>query len=374
MNSKNNQLIKTIAVIGSVGLPAKYGGWETLVDQLTINLKNNFKFIVYCSSKSFAEKQKSYNGARLKYLPLKANGMQSIPYDVISMAHALIYADVLLILGVSGCFFLPVIRLLTKKQIIVNIDGIEWKRAKWGTFAKWFLRLSEKLAIKYSNDVISDNSEIAHYIKSVYNIESTTIAYGGDHIVKQTHQGAFDESSLLKHPFLQGYYTFSVCRIEPENNIDIILDAFSKMDNVLVIVGNWQNSVYGKQLKVKFEQFSNIHLIEPIYDQQKLDFIRSNASLYVHGHSVGGTNPSLVEAMSLGLNIITYDVCYNRTTTENSAAYFSTSKDLLKMLKGVETKKSETKNGHNMNEIARRRYTWRLISDQYSSLFLKNEK
>ena len=132
-----------------------------------------------------------------------------------------------------------------------------------------------------------------------------------------------------KYPFLGDNYAFSVARIQPDNNIDIILDAFSKNKEIpLVFMGNWSNSVYGLSLKQKYKNKENIILVEAIYDQNILNVFRSNCYVYIHGHSAGGTNPSLVEAMNLSLPIIAYDCNFNRYTTENNCIYFSSSKDL----------------------------------------------
>ena len=149
-----------ISIIGTVGLPANYGGFETLAEHLTKHLANRFNITVYCSGKSYKSKQKRYNDAHLKYVPLKANGPQSILYDIVSIFSALRYSNTLLILGVSGCTILPLVKLISKERVIVNIDGLEWKRNKWGKAAKWFLRYSEKLAVRYADSVVSDNEVI----------------------------------------------------------------------------------------------------------------------------------------------------------------------------------------------------------------------
>jgi len=151
---------KKVAIIGTMGIPAKYGGFETLTEYLTKNLYKKYNLTVYCSSKSYKHKIAQHNGANLKYINLNANGIQSIPYDIISIIKSLKESDTLLILGVSGCIILPIIRVFSKKNIIVNIDGLEWKRDKWGKFAKWFLKYSERLAVKYANSIVADNKVI----------------------------------------------------------------------------------------------------------------------------------------------------------------------------------------------------------------------
>jgi glycosyltransferase involved in cell wall biosynthesis len=355
-----------IAIIGTVGIPAKYGGFETLAEHLAKHMGDSYQLYVYCTKKKYNkdERQKEYLGAKLIYLPFDANGIWSIIYDCFSILHALFYADVLMVLGVSGGVILPFVRRFTNKKIIVSIDGIEWKRNKWSRLAKCYLWWAEKTAVKYSHADIADNESIQDYTAYRYKTLSNIIEYGADHTLKINPTA----EHYTTYPFLQKPYAFKVCRIEPENNIHVVLEAFSNQNKMpLVMIGNWKNSDYGRQLHEKYSQHPLIRLLDPIYDQGKLDLIRSNAALYVHGHSAGGTNPSLVEAMYLGLPIIAFKVSYNLTTTENSAWYFSTAADIQRKLDTM-TEDELKGNAVWMKEIADRRYTWKIIADKY--LFL----
>jgi len=358
-------MLKKIAIVGTVGLPAKYGGFETLAEYLTKYLAKKYSLIVYCSSQSYEQKLDCYNQAKLVYLPLKANGVQSIPYDIISIVKSLRYADTLLILGVSGCIILPIIKCISRKKIIVNIDGLEWRRGKWNKYAKWFLKYSEKLAVNNADIVITDNKVIQDYVKIEYKKDSELIAYGADHVEKlNLSQQVIDSFSFLKQR-----YAFTVCRIEPENNLHIILQAMAKQNSLQVlIIGNWDGSQYGIDLRAKYNNFAHIHLIDPIYDQQILNQIRSNCYIYLHGHSAGGTNPSLVEAMSLGLPILAYGVDYNKETTEGYAQYFSNSTELSGLIAKIDAEDLLSM-ANKMKEIANRRYRWEIISEQYAGLF-----
>ena len=364
-----NALKKKIAIIGTVGLPAKYGGFETLAEHLVSNLGDQYELTVYCSGKKYAkdQRQKFYKGSRLRFLPFDANGIQSIPYDTLSILHSLFYADVLLILGVAGAWLLPFVRLFTSKKIIISIDGIEWKRNKWNLPAKMYLWWAEKLAVKYSHIDISDNESIQDYTALRYGSLSRIIEYGADHTSKII-PGAADKK---KYPFLRYPYAVKVCRIEPENNVHTVLEAFAKLSrHKLVIVGNWNASRYGTALRQQYQSHENIQLLDPIYDQRTIDLIRSNALVYIHGHSAGGTNPSLVEAMFLGLPIISYGVSYNRTTTEEKAFYFNNSDDLIAIIQRS-TIGSLNDLGKKMEEIAKRRYTWKTIADKYHYLIIE---
>jgi len=324
---------------------------------------------VYCSGKQYPEptRPSHYRGARLKYIPLKANGVQSIPYDTWSILHALFYADVLLILGVAGAWILPFVKFFTNKRIIISIDGIEWKRDKWSRLAKMYLYWAEGMAVKYSHCDISDNESIQDYTAERYGSLSNVIEYGADHTIKV--QAC--RKDVKRYPFLARPYAFKVCRIEPENNLEMVLQAFSYFNKYpLVLVGNWDKSVFGRNLKSKYGQHSNLILLDPIYDQREIDLLRGNATLYVHGHSAGGTNPSLVEAMYLGLPIISFGVNYNRTTTEGQAIYFNNTVELTSLLHTISSADLQQA-GRRMKEIANRRYKWSLIARKYQALVEK---
>ncbi|MGR2767993.1 DUF1972 domain-containing protein [Photobacterium ganghwense] len=350
--------MKEISIIGTVGIPACYGGFETLVENLTNCSSEEFKYSVYCSSKAYSEQAKNHNGAKLIYLPLNANGVQSVLYDIASLSKCLLTKpDVVLILGVSGCVFLPFFRLFSKAKVVTNIDGLEWRRDKWNTLAKKFLKFSEYIAVKYSDVVIADNQAIGDYIDHEYNKDNIVIAYGGDHVIPSQ-----------VNEFKSEDYYISICRIEPENNVDLILDAFSRTTEKLKFVGNWDSSEYGKALKSKYSSFQNIEIIDPVYDIEQLFILRSGCKGYLHGHSAGGTNPSLVEAMHFSKPIYAFDCDFNRYTTDGEAFYFSSSDDLNNLIvsKNNDSKMSV---GKIMKKIALKRYTWKVVANQYESLF-----
>ncbi len=358
---------KKIAIIGTVGVPAKYGGFETLVHHLVLHLADSFNLHVYNSSKAYekAERSKYWKNARVHYLPFNANGLSSIWYDIISMIHALFYADIILVLGVSGGIFIPFIRIFSRKKIVVNIDGLEWRRDKWHPLAKRFLKFSEFLAVKFSHADITDNKMIKRYAAIFYKSLSHLIAYGADHCKPL----AMDKSLKSEYPFIGFPYAFKVARIEPENNIHMVVEAFADMPHKnLVIVGNWQNSTYGIELKDKYSKFNNIYMLDPIYDQRRLDMLRSNCFIYIHGHSAGGTNPSLVEAMYLGLPVMAFHASYNVATTHNAALYFGSVSELKKLLNNQRLNALRSM-GSKMNHIAQRHYLWEIIAMKYGNIF-----
>lgn len=358
-------MAKKISIIGIVGLPAQYGGFETLTQYLVQYLKDRYDFTVFCSAKSYEERLESYSGAKLRYVNLNANGVQSILYDIISIFRALKSSDTLLILGVSGCIILPFVKFFSRKRIIVNIDGLEWKREKWGRCARLFLKFSEKIAVKWADIVISDNKAIQEYTLEEYGVQSKLIAYGADHVKKMS----ISDSLIKKYPFLKKKYAFSVCRIEPENNVHLILDAFSHCETLdLIIVGNWENSEYSRTLREKFSEYSHIHLLDAIYESNILEQLRSNCFLYLHGHSAGGTNPSLVEAMHLGLPIFAFDIAYNRITTQEKAYYFKDTIGLEVLLQNLDAKELRSI-ASDMKDIAYKEYIWGKIAHEYAEVF-----
>ncbi len=348
-----------IVVVGTVGLPACYGGFESLVENITLNSTEKISYTVFCSSKAYKSKLISHNGADLVYIPLNANGSQSIPYDIWSLIKTIsIKPDSVLILGVSGCIFLPLFRLFSKSKVVTNIDGLEWKRDKWSFFVKKFLKFSEKLAVKFSDIVVTDNQAITNYVKEEYGIESKTIAYGGDHALRSIPVEYADSEA----------YALGLCRIEPENNVELILESFSQLSIPLKFVGNWNNSEFGRKLKAKYSQFNNIELLDPIYDLDELYHLRKMCSLYLHGHSAGGTNPSLVEMMHFGCPIFAFDCSFNRHSTDNQAHYFTDVDSLTRLIQSI-SHDQKFVNGQSMLAIAKDRYTWTKVAEQYESTF-----
>ena len=358
--SKNYDL----AIVGSVGLPSSYGGFETLVEELVLGFGDRFRVLVYCTKKKRKDFPSSYLNADLDYIGFDANGWQSILYDFVALWRSVKVAKTVLVLGVSGCLLLPVLRMrYLNVRFVTNIDGLEWRRKKWGLVARFFLQLSEFFAVNFSHEIISDNKGIQEYVSSKYGVQSSFIPYGGDN----KNQSKDDEISHSQTFGVSNYF-FSVCRIEPENNIHLILRAFYEdRTKNLVMVGNWVSSAYGSDLKNSYSEYSNIQLLDPIYDQSILFKLRSESIGYIHGHSAGGTNPSLVEAMNAGVAIFCFDVIYNRYTTENQAFYWSKSSDLLNLISTL-SDDSLKESASVLKKIASHRYSWKAIVYSYEKV------
>lgn len=349
--------MKKVFVVGIVGLPACYGGFETLVENLVEQSDPAITYTVFCSKSNYTTLLSDHKGAKLQYLPLKANGAQSVLYDILSLLKTLYQRpDVVLVLGVSGGLFLPFFKLLSRSKVIVNIDGLEWRRAKWGRLQRAFLKFSERAAVRFSDAVISDNQAIYEYVLNEYGHASHVIAYGGDHAVTKPISGQGQDFAL------------ALCRIEPENNVEMILEAFSILDMPLRFIGNWDNSSFGRQLKAKFGDYPHIDLIDPIYAPEQLFEFRDQCRVYIHGHSAGGTNPSLVEMMFFAKPIIAYDCDFNRFTTDSKARYFDSSVALQKVIEET-LSEPNVLIGKNMQSIAKSRYTWEHVARLYRELY-----
>lgn len=357
--------MKRVAVVGTMGVPAKYGGFETLVENIIgENASKDIEYTIFCSSKAYKERPKVYKGALLKYVGFKANGAQSTIYDIVSMMRCWGKGyDTVVILGVSGCVFLPIFRWFFKKRLVINIDGLEHRRDKWGKNARKFLLASERKAVKYADVVIADNKGIQDYVTDTYQKPSALIAYGGDHALREVSEQKQQEI-IEKYGLKVNEYAFTVCRIEPENNCHLTLEAFAQSGKKLMFVGNFEHSEYAKELRVKYEKFSNIMIQSAIYDLDILYALRNNCRWYVHGHSAGGTNPSLVEAMHFGRTILAYDVVYNRESTQGSAYYWK-DVEALKTLLEDDTLDC----GSAMKDVAIKEYMWKHIAEQYESLY-----
>ena len=357
--------MKRVAIIGTQGVPASYGGFESLVENIIgFNDHNRFEYTVFCSSKDLPGKMPEYKGARLKYVPLHANGVQSIPYDIVSMMRCVCKYDTILILGISGCIFLPILKLFCRKRIIVNIDGLEHRRSKWKNWVRRYLRFSEKMAVRFADTIIADNKGIQNYVTETYGKPSVLITYGGDHALIDVCEKRQMEI-LAKYGVEKDGYAISVCRIEPENNCHITLEAFAGTNEKLIFIGNWHRNGYSIKLKEQYGngQYSNIKLLDSIYDLEELCALRNNARCYIHGHSAGGTNPSLVEAMHFGRPLLAFDVVYNRETTAGEAGYFSNADELKRMITALPD------NGKQLQQVARERYVWKRIAKEYEALY-----
>lgn len=358
-----------LAIIGTRGLPARYSGFETFVMQVSPRIASlgHEVLVIGSSVDRPAEDQDEVlpAGVTARNLPLRANGISSIPYDVASFATVCRWADAVLLLGVSAGPFVPIMQRFTRKgRLVVNVDGLEYRRAKWSPLAKRYLAFAEKLAIRGARHIVADNTGIANIIEQTYRRPSTIIAYGNDHV---SPIGEDERRSILEAKFgLQpDGYLLTIARIEPENNIDMMVEAAeAKSPLPYVVVGNFSASPYGQKLVERYQGSTKIRLIPANYDPMALAALRSGCAAYLHGHSVGGTNPSLVEVLPYARPILAYDCTFNRYTLSDHCAYFASAADLGGLMAAMDFARYTPPLSLQQDT----RYQWQGIAEQYASL------
>lgn len=359
-----------IAIVGTQGIPNAYGGFETLTEFLVQYLHDKFELTVYCSSKDQKEHPKAYLSAKLIHVPLSSHGAVGMLYDSLTLAHAALTHDSILFLGFGAGLIAPFIPGL-KRKMVLNFGGLDWKRDKWSPRAQKMIRLCEKWLVQSSRIVVADNPLIADYVRETYGIEPRQIAYGGDQAKHQPITPELEE----KYPFLKGKYALAVARIQRDNNIDMILEGFpDDLGYPLVFIGNWNGSEYGKAVRAAHTGLSHLILLDGIYDRVILDTIRSNCTVYIHGHSAGGTNPSLCEAMYLGLPIIAYASGYNERTMDGNGWYFHSVLELTYLLHDFAETSETQRVAMTGYALAKENYLWENIAERYGVLLFPIKK
>ncbi len=343
-----------ISIVGSAGVPAQYGGFETLAEQLCRNLYKQYEFLVFCSKKNqySNEPEINWNYSRRRFINLSANGFSSVLYDLISLINATQYSKTILILGCSAGIFLPIFKVVFPSiSLLYHPDGLEWKRSKWNYLIKSYLYISNSLACMAANKIIIDNNKLLDRYNS-FKDKISTIAYGGDQINGKP-------TTNQRNAWLV------IARSCPENQIHTICDTFINLPEVnLIIVSDVKGNRYGRKLYNIYKEYSNILFTGPIYNKEKLFELLSSCNGYIHPHTTGGTNPSLTTAMWFKKPILCFDNPFNRETTDNTCYYFKDKKSLLSLLK-----QSDLKVNPETYLKAQNDYTWKAISEKYSFLF-----
>lgn len=356
-----------IGIIGTRGIPNHYGGFEQFAEHLAIYLaKNECEVYVYNSS-NHPYKESTFKGANIIHCNDPENKAGTIGQFIYDMNCILDTRkrdlDIILQLGYTSSsiwsFLFP-----KKPLIVTNMDGLEWKRSKYTFLVRRFLRFAESLAVKYSNYLISDSEGIKKYIDNKYNKDSKFIAYGSN-IVSN-----IDESILKKYSVEKLKYHMLIARIEPENNVETILDGvvLSKTDTPFLVVGDYTNNRFGRRIKKKFESHTNIVFLGSIYNNKELNTLRYFCDLYFHGHSVGGTNPSLLEAMGSGNLIIAHNNIFNKAVLKENAYYFYYAEDVSFYIKNKSKSNEIAKIEKNKNKILNE-YDINSINSNYLAYF-----
>ncbi len=377
--------MKHVFIIGSRGLPGKYGGFETFTDQLVSHkISSQIKYHVANLSDTENGTHFDYRGADVFNVnPIKAGGARVIFYDIKALNLALkICADekierpVFYILGNTiGAIIAYYARKIHKigGVLFVNPDGLEWRRSKWSKPIQKYLKFSEKMMTRKADLIISDNQGIEDYLKSEYgDVTSKVLAYGTETIVSQPSEA--DDKWFDDHQIKKGHYFLMVGRFVPENNFELLIKSFMASTTLsdLVIVTNYEGNPFYESLResTSFEQDERIKFVGTVYDKNLLLKIRENAQAYLHGHEVGGTNPSLLEAMWSSRQNLVLDVTFNRNVVLDSAVLFDRD-NLTEKINLSETVAEDLQ--IRSQEIILSSYTWPIIVQQYEDLFLNYE-
>ena len=374
-----------VFIIGSRGLPAQYGGFETFVDELVSQQQSDqIKYHVANLSKDASGKHSDYKTADVFDIKARHFGPANVIfYDRDAINYALSYIrknkianPIFYVLGNTlGAFIGYYAKKIHKigGKLLVNPDGLEWKRSKWIKPIQMYLKFSEQKMAKISDLIISDNQGIEDYLKTEYgDVTSTVIAYGTNPVARDMaiDMTWFDAQGVK----LKDYYLV-VGRFVPENNYEAIIRNFmaSHTTRDLVIITNHQGNPYFDKLReiTDFQQDKRVKFVGTVYDKETLTAIRQQAFAYIHGHAVGGTNPGLLEAMSAtDLNLV-YDVSFNRNVALDSALFWQLD-NLTALI--AQAEKLETLEITRLAEQARaiiaEKYTWERIVAQYERLFL----
>jgi len=359
-----------VAFIGIRSVPGRYGGFETVATQLAPRLvKRGCDLTVYCQRRyTQPPRPATFEGVKLIHLPsLHRQALEETSHEAVSLAHALTRRyDLLYVFGMRATtLFAPIA--LTRKNVVFNTDGHDWQRRKWGPFARKYLLFSEKVGTRIAPDrLIADSKGIAAYFTDTYGVTPTYIPYGAPEVDPP------DPSILSRFGLRPKEYMLVLCRLEPENNIDLIIRAFDRARPAreLAIVGGVN---YGNEYIERLRAMASdrVRFLGTVYDPDAVDALYHHSYAYLHGHEVGGTNPSLLHSMGAGACVLANDVVYNREVLGDAGLYWEPSIERLAELMtslGDDPERAATL-GREAQVRAKALYDWDAISDRYMEYF-----
>src|ERR1700722_11639288 len=356
-----------IGILGTRGIPNAYGGVEHFAQSLSLGLVQRGHSVWVYNSSDHPYQQKEWKGIHIIHCKdwegmIGTAGQFLFDYNCLRDARARSF-DILLQLGYTSNSVWH--RLWPKGMLnVINMDGLEWKRSKYGPVTRKFLVRAEKWAAKHADVLIADSVGIQDYIRKKYDREAIYIPYGAD--IPQT----FDAGKLAQWGLQPDGYYLLIARMEPENNIEMIIRGWmaSGMAKPLVLIGNTGNS-FGSYLVRTYSQ-EKLHFIGAIYEADTINALRHYSSIYLHGHSVGGTNPSLLEAMACGCSIAAHDNPFNKAILNEQALYFSSPAEVTAILEEESVSHSLSRYKEKNVEKIKKLYNWATIIDEYEKVFL----
>lgn len=359
-----------IAILGSRGMPSTYGGYETFIQEIAPALvAKGHEVIVYCRSNLFSDHPKWHEGVRLVYFPsVETKNLGTLTHTALATLHLLMHHTevVLLVNPANGWYCLP-FRLLGKR-VAINLDGLEWKRGKWSLPAKLFFRNSARAATLFANELINDAEAMQSFYRETFERDSTFIAYGA-HIEKSQCSDIVKEYGLES-----GKYLLIASRLVPDNNADLILKAFEKVQTPLLLaIAGGAN--YRSQFVTDLQKTTDkrIKFLGHVGNDQHIKELHCNAYAYIHGHEFGGTNPALLKALGYGNCILALGTPFNREVLADYGVFFEKSVESLraKLQYIVDHPDVAGEFRERAPERIRKAYTWESVVDKYEALFNK---
>lgn len=354
------------ALIGTRGIPARYGGFETAIEEVGRRLAGRgHEIYVFCRKNPHEDaREATYLGMRRIVLPaMRKRSLETLSHTALSVLHpALAKADAAIVFNAANAPLLPVVR-ARRIPVATHVDGSEWQRTKWGPTGRHYYRLAEELAVRWSDALIADAQGIADYYRDEFDAATDLIAYGAK-ILKTRGTDRLTEFGLERHR-----YHLVVARFEPENHVLEIVQAYvaSRAAYPLVVVGS---APYSDQYTEAIEGASDdrVRLLGGVWDQDLLDALYANSLTYLHGHSVGGTNPSLLRAAGAAAPVIAFNVSFNREVVGADGKYFDGATDLMPLIEQAEADSDATvARGRSLqSEIGR--YNWDDVAARYEHL------
>lgn len=351
--------MKKVAIIGSHGLYVNYGGFEQLVNNLVEKKSDNLEYLIFNSADSQIEKEAPL-GVTVKILRFKASGFQGLFYDFWSILISFWKVDTILLLGVQGIPLIAILRLFKKVKIVSNIGGLEWKKPHFGYFTKKYFRFCFNLSFISSDFVILDNPHYKTFLPKRQKANVMVLSYGGEIDTSID----INKDIEKKYSFINDKYYLSISRAIEDNHIDELCENFAGTKHKLVLISTFSSSTYGSTVYNKYCDYTNIILINGLYNKPELDLIRRKCKAYIHTHTLCGTAPSLVEMIIAQRPIISIENPQNKYTLHNQAFFFSTFSEIQELLNS----KKDLLEFIPSRKICKL-YEWSKIVSNYESLF-----
>ena len=349
---------RKLLILGTRGIPANYGGFETFAQRLALYLvQRGWEVTVYCQVNTPKLITKQWQGINLVYIPSNSNSaLNTVIFDYKSTIHALKQEGIILVLGYNTAIF-SILYWLKKRVSIMNMDGMEWWRSKWNFFQKVWLFLNERCGAIFSDHLIADHPQIKKHLTSYVSPKKISVIPYATEPVNRV-----DKNLLKAYQLVPNQYSLVIARPEPENSILEIVSAFSsrKWGQKLVILGRYLPQIVPYHKEVMDAASDEVIFAGAIYEKEIVDSLRFYARLYIHGHTVGGTNPSLVEALAAGTPILAQDNSFNQWVAGDKAHYFRDQDDCLEELKQLLYNTDELEN---MRLASKARY-WEQFSEE----------